>query len=517
MTPALDGDALVSRGLHEGLSTQRVVVSEVIVQKRVNWRTVFQLVAMSLGAGIFAVPVAFAKLGSIHGAVWCLVMGFCSNFAMQRLLDVAAQHKLSSYEALAERAFGRCGSRLMSLITVTTCFCGSVSYLATSRDLLVSGAIGFFLDVDVNAQSINSKPVTVEVLPGLRKVAFLTAIAVIFMPSCVKPTLGAHAEVAKYGVLCMSAAAIYFTGFCLVLLTGLATTTRIRGDAPPLAEFNVADMFVEVATLAFPYSVIFAVFPVLQEDTSGDMIGAIARLKPCVATAVSMCCLIYVVVGLVGCLTFGTTTADIALSNLDMTSELTQGVVLLVGAMAAAMLPIISFPVFGALQDLGCGTRPATFVDGQGPVSATMGRPQSRSICGQANQRAWLVFTVGLVMVVTDAFLPTSTAFALAGSLGLATAAYIMPCLLYMRLNGSAYSNEEPTSSESLSFRRVEDASAPPSPAASGGLLTSVITFVVLAFGLALLFGSTPLTVYRSMNGTDGGKGISLKRALCLT
>lgn len=437
-------------------------------------RAVWQLTSMSLGIGIFAIPYCFYVLGSIHGAAWVVFMAYLANFAQQRLLDVAAEHHISSYEGLAQHAFGTSGKLIMAILTAVTTFIAMLSYLSAARELLLSAAVAFLLDVDVNAHEQK-----VKVLSDNKSVVLLALLTASVMPLLISPKMGDNEWISRGGVLCMCCAALFFMGACVVTL---ATTGR-SSTAPALFNGSVADIFQYTSTLAFSFSMIFAVFPLLGERVQdGNVPAAVARIKPAVSASVATCAIIYVLVGLAGSYAFGSDLQPMALANLSLVHPATQAVCFLVGTSSAMLVAIIAFPVLASVQLLGqlvCGADRA-------PEFAEEGR-RGRGCCApSAGCRAWMTIVLAIVGVAVDAFLPTKTAFALTGSLGLATSAYFMPCIVFLVLDGRGGGGGG-------------GRGAQPPPRCGW---RRAVSCVGLLFGAAMLLGSTPVSVYRLLNQT---------------
>lgn len=436
---------------------------------RINFRVVWTLTSMSLGIGLFAIPSAFLKLGAAQGAIWVVLMGCAANFAQQRLLDVAAEHSLTSYEDLAEKAFGRIGRLSIMVIILVTTFIASVSYMGSSRQLLLSVIVSFLLEVDTVEPGSN-----IEVLGFTKNNVVLVVLTAAVMPLCVSNTMTEKAWISKAGVFCMGGAAILFMGFCAaVLIRGCHGPHDQCGDRAPMMTTDVGDIFQYTATLAFSFSMIFALLPTMSESMqNGDVdVQQAAKLtKRNIQCSVGLSCGLYVLIGLVGVLTYGSFMQSLGLDNLPMVEPLPQMIVCMAGVISALLVPIVSFPTVGALETFArmCLRRP------------------------DWNIRPGIVALLGCLIVLVDAFVPTHIAFQLTGSLGLAMAAYIMPCLLFLRLDSRH----------------------------SCGNWRKILASVVLAFGLLLFFGSTPITVYRMLQGGgDDGQAVSLlhwlKQELC--
>lgn len=272
----------------------------------------------------------------------------------------------------------------------------------------------------------------------------------------------------------MCTSAVFFVANCIVTLVK-GCRGDACGDAPRMVNMSGGTVLANIATLAFSFSMVFAVFPVLEERVvNGDVAHAVARMKPAVRMSVVFSCCTYLLVGIAGVLAFGTATNPLALSNFPLANPLSQAIHLIIGVSATLLVAIISFPVIQSLELL---IKPPSW---------------ARS---DWNMRPWFVTVVGILAVIIDTYLPTKIAFALTGSLGLAVGAYVMPCMLFLKLDAvsSRISGGRHRASRSQRAAAV----------------------LVALFGCMLLFGSTPVTVWRLVHGDDGPAKQPLAKLLC--
>lgn len=436
-----------------------VTVEEQQQAKGFDLRAIWQVTSMSLGIGIFVIPYSFLKLGAVSGALWVLLMGCLACIAQFRILDVAAGCGVSSYEGLAEHAFGAVGKVAMAVITALTTFIATLSYLSSARELLTDVAVAFFIGFDVNSQKVE-----VDVLGKDKTIVMLCVLVAMVLPRCMSKNMGDHAWISLVGVITMTSSSVFFIVSCIVTLSKGCDPACV--DRPPAVTASVTDTLQYIATLAFSFSMIFAVFPVLEERIVDGQVGtAVASLKKSVAASVGLCSCIYILAGLAGVYAFGPDTQSLALNNLKMTG-LTQFFFLGVGTATSLLVAIVSFPVLASVEFL-----------------AEMVKPVSEETSG--NRRPIIVCVIGVLVIVIDSVLPTKIAFALAGSLGLATAAYIMPCLLFLKLDQT------------------------------GSLWGKISAYIVILFGCILLFASTPVTVWVLLKGESGAAPEPISQLLC--
>mmetsp|Transcript_66960 Transcript_66960/g.217910 ORF Transcript_66960/g.217910 Transcript_66960/m.217910 type:complete len:431 (+) Transcript_66960:104-1396(+) len=417
---------------------------------------------MTLGAGVFTIPMVYNALGYVHASLWVVAMGIFADIAMERLLDISVQHSKDCYNALSELAFGAAGKTMMSAITLVTTFIAGLSYICTAKELLLDVTVAFLLDVDPNAHG------EVEILSKGKTIVLLTIMVCAALPLTLSPTMGDNAWISKFGVCAMIISSIFFIIRCAMIWAQGCTGEMGCGEKPPAFKGSVGDVMMYAATLAFSFSIVFALFPVLQERVTaeGSVEAAVPPVRRAVRRSVAVCCVLYLLIGLVGSFAFGSAVNSIALCSLPLKEPLTQLVMLLVGVSVWMLTAIVAFPAVSSAEYL---------------VKMCMGSSYRSGI------RMWLVIVIGAAMVLVDAFVPTKIAFTLCGALGLSMGAYVVPCVLFLRLNSSGRTAK----------------------------LLRVATLVVLVFGLTLLFGSTPVTVVNALGEKGGAAARKLMDLLC--
>lgn len=428
-------------------------------RRGVDFSAVWQLTSMSLGAGVFTIPMVYAQLGWLHASFWILVMGFFAAWAMERLLDISLQTGKCGYEVLAEAAFGAAGKTTMSVITLVTTFIAAISYIVTAKELLVNLAVAFILDVDVNSANV-------EILSSSKTVIVLIVFVCAAMPMTLPTQMGDTAWISKFGVCCMVMSSMFFVGRCAALIAqGCAASGVLCGDRPPVFKGSVGDVFEYAATLAFSFSVVFALFPVLQDRLENAvMANAVMSIRKSVRWSIAVCCTLYLVIGMVGSFAFGSKVNGVALLNLPLKEPLSQLITLFVGVSVWLLTAIVGFPAVSSAEYL---------------VKTCAGSSYP------SYGRAIIVFVMGVGMVLVDTYVPTKVAFTLCGALGLSVAAYVMPCILFFRLDDH------------------------------GKRTLKLLTLLVALFGLALLFGSTPITVIRALAPEESATKLHLKSLIC--
>jgi len=425
-----------------------------------DMRAVWQLTSMCVGAGVFTIPQIFVKLGSMHASLWVVFMGCLANLAMQRLLDASEMYSLQSYECLAERAFGSAGKAAMVAITLICTSIATLSYINTAKDLLVNTCVAFLFDVDVNAQPV-------KVLDEAKTFALLSLQVGVLIPSLMKPTIGGNAWISKLGVVSVFSAAAFFIIHCF---THMASRSWRLSPVPGFAG-SPKEVLDCVATLAFSYSMVFAVFPVLQERCDDAPVAEVAHtLRRPVAMSVSLSCSLYLVIGLVGAYTFGLGTDSFSLQNLPLTEPLTQVITLLMGVSVELLASIVAFP---AVQSL-------LFV-----FSLCFGDRGGRT-------RFVVVLLLAIMVVFVDAFITANATFALCGALGLSLGAYVMPCVIFFSL-------AQAMTGVGLRVTKTR----------------RILTSVVLLFGFVLLFGSTPVILIEVLQPKSDSDPTPVKALVC--
>lgn len=432
--------------------------SEELVATGIDFKGIWQVTSMSLGVGVFTIPHVFNSIGILHGCIWLLVCAFFADYGMQRLLDLAASHRISSYKHCADAAFGKCGSIMLMVTQIVTPCIGTLSYCSATRELFSDVLVGFTLDFDVA-----TVPSGVEVWSPGKMTVVLILQMLVFLPTNVNTTMDAHTGVAQRAVWAVFIVVLFFIGYSVMLLARGCGSDALCGQRPPLFTGSISDVLVNVATLAFSFSMVWCVFPCTTERSVGDDLAfAASRMRHCIRWSVIICVTIFISIGLLGSLTLGSAAKPFALDNLSMNSAV-QLIGLLVVVAMTQVCSVIALPIFQTLDIIGI---------------KYAGEARIQSL------RPWFVLVVGLVFAIIDAFVPTATLFALTGSIGLSTAAYIMPCLFFLRIGQKS-------------------------------TLKTVLAAACVIFGFTLLLVATPAVLLAQTHGHKSSSPQKLLPAVC--
>jgi len=411
----------------------------------IDLRAVWQLTSMSLGVGVFAIPYCFNALGSLQGGIFVLVLGFLANTAIERLLDCAEIHSRSKYEEIAKTAFGRGGQFAMAFVIGITTFIASLSYLSSATELLVCVTYTFLTGHE-------SKGGAASIISKGKKAIVLLILVMISMPKLLKRSMGENAMISTVGVFCMSAAAIIFVGNCvLILAKGDNKEPSHEAGSPEHIVFNILE---NMATLAFSFSMVFAVFPLVGDKVAecGSVAAAARSMRAVVRTSIAFSVCIYLLVGFTGSLAYGGEIKELSLQNLSLLQALPQLTSAVVGVCSLLLVAIVGFPCIESIE-----------------LFCKMANPNSTS-----DPRVAIVCIVAIACVGIDAFIDTRIAFALTGALGLSLGAYVMPSLLYLRLRDRTI------------------------PGSTYRFWSAVL---LLCFGAVILLGGTPAIVVAAIGG----------------
>eukprot|EP00443_Scrippsiella_acuminata_P017950 CAMPEP_0115363884 /NCGR_PEP_ID=MMETSP0270-20121206/103471_1 /TAXON_ID=71861 /ORGANISM="Scrippsiella trochoidea, Strain CCMP3099" /LENGTH=240 /DNA_ID=CAMNT_0002786541 /DNA_START=62 /DNA_END=781 /DNA_ORIENTATION=- len=176
------------------------------------------------------------------------------------------------------------------------------SYVSAAKELLLNLAVAFIVDVDVN-----SAPHEVRILSEEKSIALLAIFVAAVLPLCLSDTMGGNAWISKLCVFCMFSAAAFFVGRCIIVLAQGCSPPIQCGEKPAAFAGSPFDVLEFTATLAFSFSMVFALFPVLKDriNEGGGLQCAVAVLRRSVRCSVLLCSFLYVVIGAAGAITFG--------------------------------------------------------------------------------------------------------------------------------------------------------------------------------------------------------------------
>lgn len=353
---------------------------------------VFQLACISLGVGIFTMPMVFSSVGFVSGMGLLLMFAVLSDFSIQLMLQAAWMTGAETYEDVLGVAFGR-GGRLAALASIAvstwTANCAHMQFTA-SMFVTLQGDGGGYLETVVGSK------VKVQTF------AAMLQFCLIALPLSLKRRLNDLRHVSLVVVMfSLFVSCVVFAKSCGLIVSHGASNNV------PFKSVGFGDMLDIAPVACFGFSSIAEVFSVRAEVKEKAKLGQAAHIATAIVSS------IYLGVGLIGSMAIESPSSNILL---DFDKNRFISLLMLGLCVVITMLyPLINFPAVGALDALCAEPGAAPSIKRRRIFTAIL-----------------LVSTLTLDTAVSDLGL----IFGLCGSLGLGLLAYVLPTAAFLGLSG---------------------------------------------------------------------------------
>eukprot|EP01119_Soliformovum_irregulare_P025985 TRINITY_DN9771_c0_g1_i1.p1 TRINITY_DN9771_c0_g1~~TRINITY_DN9771_c0_g1_i1.p1 ORF type:complete len:485 (-),score=103.86 TRINITY_DN9771_c0_g1_i1:8-1462(-) len=393
-----------------------------------------------LGAGMLGIPFALANTGMALGCTFLVLSGVAAAFGLNLLSDSATlflHHRSTfpldspqrdmdaSYFTVASISYPR-AAKIIDAAVAIKCFGVAVSYLIV---------IGGLMPAAIDSMASGAAPSEVT-----NRYFWIGMSALILIPLSFLKRL----DSLKF----TSAIALFSVAYLLALVIGFYgyvgnTNSGIEFDQPGIEMFRWSPRILKFLPIfIFGFTCHQNLFSIFNE------LGTNFRRTPWVIfISVSICFVIYITIGILGYLTFGSTVSSNIVSDYDP-----KNVFVLIARIAIAILVTFSYPLQvhpcrASLDRLlfsrqNSSTRPQV----ESQVESSQSDSGEREISKPTSyiqphfQPQWryiaitvaiLILSYGIAFLVKD----LDVVFGIVGATGSTTICYILPGLFYVKLH----------------------------------------------------------------------------------
>jgi len=346
-----------------------------------------------LGAGMLGMPFAFAMTGIIFGAVLVILGGMAAAFGLY-LLSVCASklESESSFFSVAKVTYPSAAFIIDGAILLK-CFGVGVSYLIVIGDLMPDAMSSFF---DINSDHLVNQ----------RWFWITLVLGVVISPLCFLKRL----DSLKF----TSVIALISVGYLFGIVVGFyldRSFQKVDVSTLPLWRFSVTN-FKAIPIFVFGFTCHQNLFSIYNELGRAN---ADKKIHPVIIASVSICFWIYMIIGLLGYLTFGDKVEDNILNSYPKTTAVS------VGRVALTILVTFSYP----LQCHPARKSIDNIIFGRSPhIKYVKLRYILETAC-----------FIGLSFVIAFFFSGLNLVFGLVGATGSTTICYILPGSFYVKMH----------------------------------------------------------------------------------
>jgi len=378
---------------HEGIDPKLVTATV--------FSSLFNLTNTIVGAGVLALPFAFRSTGVILGTIVLFGVFLLIQYSIQLLITCTKYTKASTYHGIAQAAYGKKGVTVTHIAIFITTFGTMTSYLVIIGDM-VAPIIGLFMggtnDDYCSLFSARQFPITL-------------ALFVVIPLSCLRniDSLSYTSLLAVASVLYLLVVVVYKSGQSM--LDGGSMEDLTDGDFLDFSDRIFRAL--PIMTLAFTCHMnIFSII-------SGLRLPTVKRVRYVTSGSLTICWLIYTVIGIFGFLTFYTESS--INGNLLLNYDVDESIIV-AGRIAVFVVVLFSYPML---------SHPClASVDGLlFPNSEFSYKRRIIEVVCVAGGNYLIAFFVSDVSLVLG----------LAGAIGSTAISFVLPALFFMRLHPSSF------------------------------------------------------------------------------
>mmetsp|Transcript_21952 Transcript_21952/g.51348 ORF Transcript_21952/g.51348 Transcript_21952/m.51348 type:complete len:465 (-) Transcript_21952:388-1782(-) len=221
-----------------------------------DFATVFNMMKAIMGAGGFAMPWAFARLGMLGGffaIAFCTLFGWWTVGELAQLKEHVEETQGGrpvTYVDVARAALGNRGAEMVFLLTLV-CSLG------------VTSAYLVFIAATIHSM-----------LPAVSQASVVLVAAAVVLPITWVPSFSLLSKLAQSGTLAV------IVGYGVTLLYGASTVAQPGATPPPPAPYlgSLAGAASGFGPVAFLFCVHFLLFPVMTASRAATQKGGFQRL-----------------------------------------------------------------------------------------------------------------------------------------------------------------------------------------------------------------------------------------------
>jgi len=264
---------------------------------------VYTLCAMSLGVGVFVLPIVFKDLGTVSGALGIVFFALWGYWMQVVLIEVAESYapRIFSYEDLVERTLGKFGKLILALFMAVTCLLGNAAHMKTVVMLLHDLLEWYITGTYGNVELSTTKELILYV--GLLSVAFVFSTG---------DKMSALRHVSSISVTVVLLTCAWCTGECIfwyMLHEKKSEFRPLLPNNPAHSNPNGTILYstdwksyaADLPAIAFAFSGTFCLFPVYREIHDKSL----PNMKKVIGRSTFICAAGYMIVSLFGIWTFG--------------------------------------------------------------------------------------------------------------------------------------------------------------------------------------------------------------------
>eukprot|EP00033_Pygsuia_biforma_P004125 GCRY01004523.1.p1 GENE.GCRY01004523.1~~GCRY01004523.1.p1 ORF type:complete len:406 (+),score=81.05 GCRY01004523.1:194-1411(+) len=293
-------------------------------------RGIVNLVNSTIGAGVLGTPFAFKSSGFLLGMFLVVLLGIITRYTMHRLLESGLLCSRDSYEEVGQYVFPKAGRYLVGLPILLNCFGSVCAYCIITGDMM---------------QPIISEIVGENSFFARKDVLSILFIVTVALPLCLKRQIDALSATSTLSI-CL----VFIFVLVVIIKAFFPSDSEVSGEEygfQAVGKNHVnfirfdSDVFLGLPIIIFAFTSHPNMFPVYTELRPQTE----SRMKRLIKSTISICAVVYVIVGLFGYFSFYEHTDDDLLNNYPGENFLINIVRMCIAITVLLTYPLVNYPL----------------------------------------------------------------------------------------------------------------------------------------------------------------------------
>eukprot|EP01119_Soliformovum_irregulare_P022061 TRINITY_DN7471_c0_g1_i1.p1 TRINITY_DN7471_c0_g1~~TRINITY_DN7471_c0_g1_i1.p1 ORF type:complete len:555 (-),score=145.96 TRINITY_DN7471_c0_g1_i1:9-1673(-) len=293
---------------------------EVVEEKASFYSSVFNMTNTIIGGGMLALPFAMHQCGLVLGSLLLLLVGVLCNFSAYLTIEAANMSHAKSYRQLAQLCLGKYGGIAVDVSMIVFLLGACVGYIVIIGDI----ATPFLGLLPIWGEDFNH---------CLWRMVLMLAVTVfILYPLTALKRIDSLRWTSALALVC-----IFYLVITIIIQSGMALHRDPVDVHLKIKYVSLSwDVFSVLPIIAFAFTFHMSIFPIMNEMKQPE------RIYGVVNWSMGICVVCYMLVSILGYLTFFDKTSDNILKNYP------DGDVMIdIGKGALFFIMCFSFPLLG--------------------------------------------------------------------------------------------------------------------------------------------------------------------------
>lgn len=281
---------------------------------------------LSIGVACLSVPSYLSQIGIVFYIIFVIVIAFISNTTLRYLISIAKNYKVKSYNVLVTLILGKTMAFILDIVIIIKIFGVMIVY-----QIVIYNIIGSFVfSIGYQDQYSNNEDFIKTSFWSEFKYKCMVMFGISIL--CLLP-LNIQKDVSKLRFSSIiGLASLIFTVIILIVQLPYYIGKYSFNDTVNISNIgnsvNNLSIFSAISTLVYSFSTHYGIFPIYDNL----FMNTKRRIKKVISRGVALNSLFFIIVGVVGYLTFPIKTPDLiinrpSIDRLDLAMNICKGLI----------------------------------------------------------------------------------------------------------------------------------------------------------------------------------------------